>query len=124
MPRIDQDSVKKWHDFDSQTVTKQKGDVETVDHGASALANLKQVGKDIVEAFDPTNHLRKHTDLGSNDAVAFVAGVGVDILLLPWRLAAEVGDVLFAPVRIVKDLGDAAVHGVAAGIAKLHGDDE
>ena len=51
------------------------------------------------------------------------AFIGIELALkaaiTPAAILAEAADVVLAPVRITKNLGDAAVHGVLAGVQAL-----
>ena len=42
-------------------------------------------------------------------------------LFLPYAIAFDVADLVAGPLKAVKNLGDAAAHGVMAGIEKLKG---
>ena len=119
MPTIqaNADSVRKWEDYDGQTAVTRTQSGQKVDHWASAGANAKQVGKDVFQAFDPTNRFRE-TSRNSGD---HVMSYGMNILLIPWNLMAEIGEFVGLPLRVVKDASDAAVHAVKAGVDKIKG---
>ena len=116
--------VEKWQSFDQQTVTKtETAGAESVNHGASALANAKEAGKNALDTFDPTNHFRAtwgNSYGGSNMAAAGIAQ-GLKVLMIPWDAALEVADLVAGPIKMVKNVGDAAIHGVMAGVNKLFG---
>lgn len=107
----------KWANYDSQTVIHDRPEGPVVDHGASAVANLKETGRNILNAFDPKNHFRD-SYMGS-----YPMGFAIEFLMLPWRVMGEFFDVVVAPFAVVKNLSDAAAHGVMAGVSKLKGEE-
>ena len=121
---IDND-VKRWTRYDSQTVTQaESSGQQRVRHGKSALENLKAAGRNLVDIVDPTNHFRatQKATAGGNHITATL-GLAFRILMVPWNLAGEVFDVIAGPIKAAKNVGDAAVHGVMAGIDKVQGRD-
>jgi hypothetical protein len=114
-------SPQKWTRYDEQTVVKETADGQSkVDHGRSAVENLREAGRNVRDALDPTNHFRS-TWSHAGDSDTFGIGQGIATLMIPWDLAREVLDVPLAAFKVTKNVGDAAVHGVMAGVAKLTG---
>lgn len=140
MPRIGQNAnVDAWSQYDKQTERNDGADGAPgagVDHGASALSNLKEAGQNALDTFDPTNHLRETWSHAGRDfegrrnpeatglqEIAQGMNTIFAVLMLPSALMHEVADVFTGPVKMVKNLGDAAVHGATAGISKMINDD-
>jgi hypothetical protein len=109
--------------YDSQTVGKRDdtGRVSGVDHKASAVENLKSAGQDLLDTFDPTNHFRE--TWRAADQGPWALGEGLAVLMIPWNALEELADLVAGPIKMTKNLGDAALHGALAGIAKLTGDE-
>jgi hypothetical protein len=92
-----------------------------VDHGASARENLKVGGRALLETILPDKALKRIASqyahatgdyVGGNVAFGVVFGAGWGLVSgLVWDAA----EALALPFAAVKDLADAAVHGVAAG---------
>ena len=123
MPTVQSPSnaAQKWSRFDPQTVvTKTADGQEKVDHGRSAVENLREAGRNIRDAVDPTNHFRS-TWSYHDGADPFSFGRAIATLMIPWDFAREILDVPLAAVKVTKNVGDAAVHGVMAGVSKLTG---
>lgn len=119
MPRIDNANVNRWQKYDKQTEVKTGADgAAKIDHGASATANLKEAGKDLLNTLDPTNHFRDSWRNAGKGDFPFI-GYGLATLMLPWDVAREVLDVVTGPMKMAKNVGDAAVHAAMAGIDKL-----
>ena len=114
-------STQKWSRYDEQTVVKDApGGDSKVDHGRSAVENLREAARNVRDAVDPTNHFRSSWEhAGASDT--FGIGQGLATLMIPWDLALEILDVPLAALKVTKNVGDAAVHGVMAGIQKLTG---
>ena len=120
MSRIgDKASTQRWQNFDQQSAVSEES--HSVDHGASAMDNLKEAGQNLSNTFDPSNHIRAAWDTShyGSSAIAQGLGLGVSVLLTPWAIAGEVADVVVQPVAMMKNLVDAGIHGVAAGIQAL-----
>lgn len=112
-------TTQRWENYDNQTVVNDE--TQSVQHGQSAKENLKAAGENLKNTFDPSNHLRNVWDnqhYGSS-AIAQGLGLGISVLLTPWAIAGEVLDVVAQPVAMMKNLVDAGVHGVAAGVQSL-----
>lgn len=115
------ESAQKWSNYDNQTELKVGADgKQQVDHAKSAIANLKEVGKNLLNAVDPTNHFRD-TWRDANNGDMWGMGVAFATLMLPWDLARELLDIPLAPFKVIKNVGDAAAHGVMAGVEKVSG---
>jgi hypothetical protein len=112
------DSAAKWQNYDNQTVVdKDSGQVR---HGASAAENLKEAGRNLVNTFDPTNHIREVLQpVNTNNFAAAGIMTGLKVLMLPWAVMAEVADLVTQPVSMMKNLADAGAHSVAAGVKAL-----
>ncbi|MFC1706003.1 hypothetical protein ACFL59_04165 [Planctomycetota bacterium] len=80
-----------------------------IDHAASAVENLKEVGRDLFATVFP-DALLKTSLCSDNSAADWVAAIGSDA-----------ADLVLGPVAAVKDAADAAIHGVMAGFKKLFG---
>ena len=119
MPKVDGNSVQRWQKYDQQTVTKKDASgAQEIDHGASSVANLKEAGKNLANTFDPTNHFRDSwRNAGRGDLPGI--GYGIAVLMLPWDAGREVVDLVSGPLKMAKNVGDAAVHAAMAGINKL-----
>ncbi len=100
----------KWSNIDRQTVENGK-----VDHGASAKANVKEVGQNFKDAFT-LNHF---ADLKKSADGAEVLGPALKFAMAPWALAGEVADVAALPLKVAKNTVDAAAHAVAAAAEKV-----
>ncbi len=113
-------------EYDRQTVNTNintpAGPKEVIDHGASAKANVREVGKNLLHAVDPTNHFRSTwgQSNGSNFAAAGIMA-GFKVLMLPWDLAREVVDIVALPFKVLKNGTDAVAHGVLAGVKPKQG---
>src|SRR5688500_15334561 len=106
MPRIGE---SRWSKVDAHTVVKRDG---KIDHVASVKENVKAAGKAVVDAFNPTNHFKSLNE-GGSDKLA-----GMSLLLAPWAAIGEVADVVTAPIKVAKNVGDAVAHGAAAAADK------
>jgi len=116
----------KISDYDSQTVFKATQSTdwdapEVPDAKASAVANLKEIGKNFKDAVDPTNHFRSTWNQSSGNYIAAGLLAGVKVLMLPWDLAAEVIDVVALPFKVAKNATDAVYWGVRAGAQAVKG---
>jgi hypothetical protein len=110
-------AAQRWSNYDNETVLKgAPGGPQSVDHGRSAVENLKAAGKNMVDMVDPTNHFR---DLNKNSSGDY--GEAFKVLSIPWVLMGEVGDVIAGPLRVAKNLTDAAAHGILAGVDAITG---
>ena len=114
-------SAQKWARYDPQTVVKDTPEGQSkVDHGRSAVENLREAARNVRDAVDPTNHFRSTwSHAGGSDT--FGIGQAIATLMIPWDVAREVLDVPVGALKVTKNVGDAAVHGVMAGIQKLTG---
>lgn len=103
MPSIN----SNWTKFDRQTVTSNEG---KVDHAASAKANAKEAGKNLLDMVTP-NHFKDtwNSDSGSD----FMMGPAMTVIAAPWLAVAEVADVVAGPVKAAKNAVDAVAHKVA-----------
>ena len=114
------ENVRKTQEWDNETLVRGKDENETVDHIASAKENLKAIPTDIKSAFDPSDKLRGMWGKTWVDVPAFI---GIELALkaaiTPAVVLVEAADFVLAPAKITKDLGDAAVHGILAGVKAL-----
>lgn len=106
--------------IDADAVVPEVGDVTAADHIASAKGNLASAGQLLKNVYT-LNHLndvsRMMNDMARNGGVAGVAiGLALGGLSLPWVAAAEVLDPFLNPAVAAKDVADAAMHGVLAGV--------
>lgn len=104
--------------LDSQTVTVG----ESIDHGASASANLAQAGSDMKAAFTP-DHISKAVGMMRSDGHQNSADFGFSSLIgaigLPFAIAGDAIELLTKPASATKNALDAAFHGVMAGFKKV-----
>jgi hypothetical protein len=127
--KIEKSNWEAWDSFDEDTKLKSAdGEVlrvdgeAQVDHGASALENLKLAGQELAVPFiaaagvgaalvfrdcDDFSTMRSGGYSGIGD---YTTNVGEALL--------RFGVSLFAPLMAVKDTVDAAVHGIMAGLRK------
>ena len=113
-------------DYDNQTVFKTPVSLDwdalnEPDAKASAVANLKEIGKNFKDAIDPTNHFRNTWGQSSDNYLAAGLMAGFKILMLPWNLAGEVLDVVGLPFKVAKNATDAVYWGVRAGAQAVKG---
>lgn len=108
--------AQKWTNFDQQTELKKNAEgKQDVDHAKSAKANLKEAGRNFfVETFTP-DKIRDLMKDGGSDVI------DLRPLFLPYAIAFDIADLVAGPLKAVKNLGDAAAHGVMAGVEKLKG---
>lgn len=79
-----------------------------VEHGASAVANLKEVGHDFVEIL-PDKTFKNIAEIWTEpNHTALEAAMGVPLMLM-W----DIVDAVIAPVKLAKDAVDSALHGIA-----------
>ena len=114
---FDFEAVADTRGVDTAAASQQELDELPIDHAASAASNLKEVLRDLKGVLPDKTYARVKYALidarGVGDAV--VSGVRETLLGL-------VDDTMDAPIYAlgaVKDLGDAAVHGLIAGWQKL-----
>lgn len=112
--------------YDSQTVFKKTNSSDWAarhnpDAKASALANLKEVGKNFKDAIDPTNHFRSTWNQSSGGHILAGLNQGLKVLMLPWDLAAEILDLVALPLKVAKNATDAVYWGVRAGAQSVKG---
>ncbi|MFC1705189.1 hypothetical protein ACFL59_00020 [Planctomycetota bacterium] len=101
--------------------TQYVGPEETkIDHGASAKENLQQAKRDIVEAFtaDKMKKCMEFKDTQGNAVTAVLTGM-FGVLMLPWAAMGDLIEVPTKPFHAVKNLADAALHGIVAGFQKI-----
>ena len=110
-------AATRWNNYDAQTVTKEAGNV---DHMASAKENLGAAWNNLKDGFDPNNRVN---ELWSTSGGGTAAGegimLGIKLLATPWAVAAEVAEAVSAPFTATKNVVDAGVHAVAAGVEKI-----
>lgn len=117
-------SAQRWFDYDKHTVMKDGPDgMQHVDHARSSVANLAAAGKNVLDAIDPTNHFRATWGdvYTGNSMLGSALKQGISVLMIPIDIARELLDLPMLPFRLTKNVGDAAVHGVLAGIEKVSG---
>lgn len=109
-------SAQRWNNYDRETALKTNAaGQQVVAHGASAKANFKAVGKDLLDMIDPTNHFRSTWESVSR-APGLAMSLPLFILMIPWNVMGEVADLVAKPVQAVKDFSDGVAHSVMAGI--------
>ena len=100
--------------FDAQTQFRTTNDgKQVVDHGASIRENFKELGQNLVNAVDPTNHFRE-TARNNRSATAWDLGHALTALMIPWNVAREVLDIPFGIAQASKNVADIAVHATLA----------
>ena len=92
-------------DRDTKVKFPEPGGEPVTDHLASAKSNLR-------ESLSPLLPDRTW------DAVQLGGLAGMGLLLAPLGMLLDLGELALAPLLIPKDLVDAAVHGVLAGIER------
>ena len=100
--------------FDAQTQFRTTNDgKQVVDHGASIRENFKEIGQNLVNAVDPTNHFRE-TANHMRSSTTWNFGEGLVVLMIPWNVAREVLDIPFGIAQASKNVADIAVHATLA----------
>ena len=100
--------------FDAQTQFRTTNDgKQVVDHGASIRENVKEIGQNLVNAVDPTNHFRE-TARHNRSSTAWNLGAAVTVMMIPWNVAREVLDIPFGIAQASKNVADIAVHATLA----------
>lgn len=105
----------RWAEYDRQSVVMEhpETNAEVVMHGQSAVANVKQIGRNVADAFMPNHIMDLTRPTGGYMGDAF------NVLLMPWAIAGEVVDVVALPVKVAKNAADAIAHGAVAAADKL-----
>lgn len=106
-------NAEAWFNFDAQSETLHAGD--PVDHRDAALENLKAARVMTVETVQ---------DIGKSFAGKSVSADNERGVGNPLNYMTNLGAALFmgglvAPAMVVKDLADAAIHGIVAGFRSI-----
>jgi hypothetical protein len=120
-------SAEKWQSYDAETSVKYKEipaedgkvtiAVDHIDHGASAKANWKEAGKDLLNMVDFTNHFRETwTDAYKKNTIWSKLWA---VLMVPVNTVQEVWDVALGPWYCIKDVSDAVAHASLSGVNKI-----
>lgn len=99
-------NANKMRRYDRQAVFQLKTDAQGRNEKvparkASALANLKEIGQNVVDAIDPTNNFRYAKAIGNESWMK-----GLDAILIPWAFALEFIDIAALPIKIAKIAAD------------------
>ena len=99
-----------------------EGEDEAVDHAQSAKNNLKAIGDDF-KAMVSADKLAMSASMLRAEHTGGTVLFGLEMLMgalsLPWTAVADVADLVVQPAFAAKELVDAAIHGVLAGVQKL-----
>lgn len=96
--------VERWQKADSQTVTTvTDAGQRSVDHAASANANLRAAS----EQFGKVFKLDRFESVGSSSGVM---GPALKVVLAPWLIAAEASELVTGPAKASKNVADAIAH--------------
>jgi hypothetical protein len=111
--RVNRDDSSSWYQADPETVRNTAGGIQ---HGASAVQNLRAIGEDAAHAVVPVDRAIAFGLLGAKlhwifALPMFIAGLFADLLEL----------VLF-PFMLLKNLGDMAAHGIGAAVNAAQGE--
>jgi hypothetical protein len=108
-------NANKLRSYDKKAVFQLKTDAQGQNEKvpaakASALANLKEIGQNVVDAIDPTNNFRYAKGIGNESWMK-----GLDAILIPWAFALEIIDIAALPIKFAKDAVDAVYWSARAG---------
>lgn len=105
-----------YHSGDRETRVNTQGEVQ---HAVSARNNLLRVPLDILDAVNPINNIVAAVSLyneraSQGDPIQRLMSLIEAPLGITWAFFCEIFEILLLPFFLVKDLGDAVVHGAAA----------
>ncbi len=87
-----------------------------IDHAASAINNLEAAAGDMASILFPDKTLKAGVEATAGLLLGDVRNPGLEVLK---GMGRDVLDIVTGPLFAVKDLTDAAIHGLMLGFAKI-----